>query len=136
VSPASGPVLRTGDLGAWGPGRALRIVGRKADTIVSGGQNVAPAEVEAVLEAHPGVAEAAVYGRADPEWGERVVATVVPLGGVRADDLRAWCAARLAPAKVPKEVAFAETLPRMRSGKLARRSLVPVPSPPEGGELV
>jgi O-succinylbenzoic acid--CoA ligase len=127
------PVLRTGDLGAWGPDGALRIVGRKADTIVSGGENVAPAEVEAVLEAHPGVAEAAVHGRPDPEWGERVVATVVPLdgqlaslggtGGLRAEELRAWCAARLAPAKVPKEVAFADALPRTRSGKLERRRL-------------
>ncbi len=123
VAPTAGPVLHTGDLGAWGPDGELRVVGRKADTIVTGGENVAPAEVEAILEAHPLVAEAAVHGRPDPEWGEAVVATVVPRDGVRAHDLRAWCAARLAPAKVPKDVGFADALPRTRSGKLDRREL-------------
>ena len=70
--------------------------GRKADTIVSGGENVAPAEVEAVLEAHPLVLEAAVIGRSDPQWGEAVTAIVVPRAGsaVDADALRAHCAAR------------------------------------------
>jgi O-succinylbenzoic acid--CoA ligase len=114
--------LRTGDLGAFDDG-LLRIVGRKADTIVSGGENVAPAEVEAVLEAHPLVAEAAVHGRPDAEWGEAVVATVVPRDGAPPDDLRAWCAARLAAPKVPKTVTFADALPRTRSGKLERRRL-------------
>jgi o-succinylbenzoate---CoA ligase len=123
VAPSAGPVLRTGDLGAWDAEGMLRIVGRKADTIVSGGENVAPAEVEAVLEGHPLVAEAAVHGRPDPEWGEAVVATVVPSDGVRPDELRAWCAARLAAFKVPKAVAFADALPRTRSGKLRRREL-------------
>ena len=102
---------------------ALRVVGRKADTIVTGGENVAPAEVEAVLEAHPAVVEAAVHGRADPEWGEAVVATVVVRERVGPDDLRGWCAARLAGYKVPKAIAFAETLPRTASGKLLRREL-------------
>jgi o-succinylbenzoate---CoA ligase len=117
------PVLHTGDLGAWDADGTLRIVGRKADTIVSGGENVAPAEVEAVLEAHPLVAEAAVHGRPDAEWGEAVVATVVPPDGVAEEELLAWCAARLAGPKVPKEIAFADALPRTRSGKLERRSL-------------
>jgi acyl-coenzyme A synthetase/AMP-(fatty) acid ligase len=89
-----------------------------------------------VLEAHPLVAEAAVHGRPDAEWGEAVVATVVSRDAVRPDELRAWCAARLAPPKVPKAVGFAEALPRTRSGKLRRRELVRVPSPPTGGELV
>jgi o-succinylbenzoate---CoA ligase len=123
VAPAVGRVLPTGDLGAWGPDGTLRIVGRKADTIVSGGENVAPAEVEAVLEAHPLVAEAAVHGRPDAEWGEAVVATVVPPDGVAEEELLTWCAARLAGPKVPKEIAFADALPRTRSGKLERRSL-------------
>ena len=90
------PVLATGDLGEWRPDGALAIAGRKADTIVSGGENVAPAEVEAVLEAHPDVVEAAVHGRSDPEWGEAVVATVVAAPEVEAEELRAWCAERLA----------------------------------------
>ena len=80
------------------------MTGRKADTIVSGGENVAPAEVEAVLEAHPAVLEAAVLGRADPEWGEAVTAIVVARAGHAPDEaeLRAHCAAALAPYKVPK----------------------------------
>jgi O-succinylbenzoic acid--CoA ligase len=123
VAPGSGPVLHTGDLGEWNADGALRVVGRKADTIVTGGENVAPAEVEAVLEAHPAVVEAAVHGRADPEWGEAVVATVVVRERVGPDDLRGWCAARLAGYKVPKAIAFAETLPRTASGKLLRREL-------------
>jgi o-succinylbenzoate---CoA ligase len=119
----SGPVLATGDIGEWGPDGALRILGRKADTIVSGGENVAPAEVEAVLEAHPAVREAAIHARADPEWGEAVVATVVAEEDVSAEDLRAWCAARLAGYKVPKAIGFADALPRTPSGKLLRREL-------------
>jgi o-succinylbenzoate---CoA ligase len=119
----AGGVVHTGDLGEWSSDGALRIVGRKADTIISGGENVAPAEVEAVLEAHPAVVEAAVHGRADAEWGEAVVATVVAVDGVEAEDLRAWCAARLAAYKVPKAIAFARALPRTPSGKLLRREL-------------
>jgi O-succinylbenzoic acid--CoA ligase len=122
VAPGSGPVLRTGDLGEWNADGALRVVGRKSDTIVSGGENVAPAEVEAVLETHPHVVEAAVHGRADAEWGEAVVATVVA-ADVEADELRAWCTARLAAYKVPKAIAFASALPRTESGKLLRREL-------------
>jgi O-succinylbenzoic acid--CoA ligase len=123
VAPGSGPMLATGDLGDWSSDGALRVIGRKADTIISGGENVAPAEVEAVLEAHPGVVEAAVHGRADPQWGEAVVATVVADSDVEADELRAWCAARLASYKVPKEIAFTRSLPRTGSGKLLRREL-------------
>ncbi len=69
VSPDAGPRLHTGDLGAFDDDGLLQIVGRKADTIVTGGENVAPAELEAVLEAHPSVLEAAVISRPDDEWG-------------------------------------------------------------------
>jgi o-succinylbenzoate---CoA ligase len=123
VAPAAGPVLHTGDLGAWNADGALHIAGRKADTIVTGGENVAPAEVEAVLESHPAVAEAAVHGRADREWGEAVVATVVLRADASEGDLRAHCAERLAPFKVPKAIRFADALPRTRSGKLVRERL-------------
>lgn len=127
VSPSCpGGVLRTGDLGAWDEHGRLRITGRKSDTIVTGGENVAPAEVEAVLEAHPAVAEAAVHGRPDPEWGEAVVATVVLRDGADAtpDDLRRHAQAALAPFKVPKSIVLAEgPLPRTASGKLLRRAL-------------
>ena len=117
--------LHTGDLGRFDRDAGLQIIGRQSDTIVSGGENVAPAEVEDVLLEHPAVAEAGVFGRVDEEWGEAVVATVVLRDGssVAADDLRAFCAERLARFKVPKTIKFARRLPRTASGKLLRREL-------------
>jgi len=117
--------LHTGDLGRFDARGRLVITGRKADTIVSGGENVAPAEVEAILLEHPAVADAAVHPRIDPEWGEAVVATVVLRDGawVASDELRAHCATRLAAFKVPKTIAFTDELPRTQSGKLLRRQL-------------
>jgi len=123
VAPGAGPVLATGDLGAWNADGILYVVGRKSDTIVTGGENVAPTEVEAVLEGHPAVAEAAVHGVPSREWGEAVVATVVVRDDVSEEDLRAHCAARLASFKVPKAIRFADALPRTRSGKLDRGRL-------------
>ncbi len=117
--------LHTGDLGCMDDLDRLQIIGRKADTIVTGGENVAPAEVEAALLEHPAVQEAAVHPREDPEWGEAVVATVVLRNGAsaRPEELRDHCAARLAGFKVPKTVRFADKLPRTASGKLLRRQL-------------
>ena len=112
--------LHTGDLGSLSADGRLRVTGRKADTIVSGGENVAPAEVEAVLEAHPDVREAAVLGRADPRWGEAVTAIVVAQPGrtLEPGQLREHCARALAPYKVPKQfVLAAEPLPRTRLGQ-------------------
>jgi O-succinylbenzoic acid--CoA ligase len=123
VAPGAGPVLHTGDLGAWNADGVLHVMGRKSDTIVTGGENVAPAEVEAVLEGHPAVAEAAVHGAPHREWGEAVVATVVVRSDASEAELRAHCAARLAPFKVPKAIRFADALPRTRSGKLVRSAL-------------
>jgi o-succinylbenzoate---CoA ligase len=121
---AGGGPLHTGDLGRFDAHGRLEIVGRKSDTIITGGENVAPAEVEAVLEEHPAVREAAVHGRPDPEWGEAVVATVVLDGEATPEELQEHVAVRLAPFKVPKEVAFrAQPLPRTPSGKLLRREL-------------
>jgi O-succinylbenzoic acid--CoA ligase len=117
--------LHTGDEGALDAAGHLTVTGRAGDTIISGGENVAPAEVEAVLESHPAVAEAAVHGVADPEWGERVVATVVLRAGDTAtvDELRGYCRVRLAGYKVPRMFRFTHELPRTVSGKLLRRSL-------------
>jgi O-succinylbenzoic acid--CoA ligase len=128
VAPAAADAmgwLHTGDLGRFDERGRLVITGRKSDTIVSGGENIAPAEVEAALLEHPAVADAAVHPRAHPEWGEAVVATVVLRdGGVAApEELRAHCAARLAGFKVPKVIEFADVLPRTASGKLLRRQL-------------
>jgi len=119
--------LHTGDLGSLDEHGRLRVTGRAAETIISGGENVAPSEVEAVLEAHPGVLEAAAVGRADPRWGEAVTAIVVPRPGAALEEepLRAHCAASLAPYKVPKRIVLShDALPRTRSGKLLRRELV------------
>ncbi len=117
--------LRTGDRGTLDARGRLTITGRKADTIVTGGENVAPAEVEATLLEHPAVADAVVHGQPDPEWGEAVVATVVLHEGseTEAEELRAHVAAQLARFKVPKRIAFASGLPRTASGKLLRREL-------------
>ena len=117
--------LHTGDLGELDDSGRLTIVGRRSDTIVSGGENVAPAEVEAVLLEHPALADAAVLGRADPEWGEAVIAQIVLRGGATADadDLRSHCADRLAPFKVPKHFEVVAQVPRGVTGKLLRREL-------------
>ncbi len=126
VSPSAGDSdgwLHTGDLAGFDERGRLVITGRKADTIITGGENVAPTEVEDVLLEHPAVADAAVHARPDPEWGERIVATVVVRDGVAGEELQAHCAQRLARFKVPKEIRFAEQLPRTASGKLLRREL-------------
>jgi O-succinylbenzoic acid--CoA ligase len=118
--------LHSGDLGRLDEAGRLLVTGRKADTIVSGGENVAPAEVEAVLESHPHVLEAAVLGRSDPEWGEAVTALVVARPGriLEEQALREHCARALAPYKLPKRMVLtAEPLPRTPSGKLLRRQL-------------
>jgi len=118
--------LATGDLGRLDDRRWLQVVGRKADTIVSGGENVAPAEVEAVLESHPDVLEAAVVARADERWGEAVAAVVVVRPGAVLDGevLAAHCRVALAAYKVPKQfLVRTEPLPRTGSGKLLRREL-------------
>jgi O-succinylbenzoic acid--CoA ligase len=117
--------LRTGDLGALDDEGRLTVTGRLADTIVTGGENVAPTAVEAVLLEHPAVADAAVHGRADERWGEAVVASIVLRPGAQLDEpaLRAHCAATLAPYAVPKTFTVVGALPRTPSGKLLRREL-------------
>ncbi len=117
--------LHTGDLGRFDDRSRLEIIGRKSDTIITGGENVAPTEVEAALLEHPAVSDAGVHARPDPEWGEAVVATVVLRVGASATpaELQEHCAARLARFKVPKDIGFAGSLPRTASGKLLRREL-------------
>jgi o-succinylbenzoate---CoA ligase len=117
--------LHTGDLGRLDDHARLEIIGRKADTIVSGGENVAPIEIEDVLLEHPAVADAAVFGRPDPEWGEVVVAQVVLRDGLGVDGeaLRKHLAARLARFKLPKRFEFVDSVPRGPTGKLLRREL-------------
>jgi O-succinylbenzoic acid--CoA ligase len=117
--------LHTGDVGLLDSRGWLRVLDRRQDLVVSGGENVYPTEVEAVLTAHPEVAEAAVAGEPDADLGQRVVAAVVLRPGARCDEaaLRAFCRGRLAGYKVPRRLLFLAELPRTSSGKVLRRSL-------------
>ncbi len=114
--------FRTGDLAVVEDG-AWRILGRiSQDILKSGGEKVSALEVEDVLRTHEDVADCAVVGLPDPEWGERVCAAVVARSGRTLDPnaLRAWAAARLAPAKVPKDVVVVPSLPRNTLGKVTK----------------
>jgi O-succinylbenzoic acid--CoA ligase len=117
--------LHTGDLGHIDEDGFLYVSDRIDDLIVSGGENIVPAEVEEVLLRHPEVADAAVVGREDPEWQQAVTAIVVLENSseVTPDDLRRHCAESLAGFKVPKRVELAAALPRTPSGKLMRGAL-------------
>ena len=118
--------LRTGDLGRLDAAARLFVVDRRDDLIVSGGENVVPAEVEAVLVAHPAIADAGVAARPDPTWGAVPVAGIVLRQGAAApgdEALRAWCRERLAPHKVPAAFIRIGSVPRTPSGKLRRRAL-------------
>jgi o-succinylbenzoate---CoA ligase len=115
--------LHTGDLGRLDEHGRLHVEGRLKELIVTGGENVAPLEVEQALLTHPAVADAGVAGLPDPEWGEAVTAFVVLQDAVSADELRDWCRERLAPAAVPKALHTVERLPRNPAGKLLRGRL-------------
>lgn len=120
----TGGWLRTGDLAVRADDGCTTIVGRAKDMLISGGENVYPAEVEAVLMAHPQVAEAALLGVPDPRWGEVGRAIVVARGPLDPADLLAFAGARLARYKLPKSVVLVDALPRTAAGKLDRRALV------------
>ncbi|MFF6989244.1 AMP-binding protein [Streptomyces sp. NPDC010273] len=100
----------------------LFIEGRADDTIIRGGENIAPAEIEDVLVAHPGIVEAAVIGVPDPEWGQRIVAVVVGEGDPA--EVRQWVKDRLRSSKTPDVVVFRAELPKTETGKLLRRTLL------------
>jgi acyl-CoA synthetase (AMP-forming)/AMP-acid ligase II len=115
----------SGDVGRFDRDGYLFIVGRVKDLIIRGGQNVAPREIEDRLLAHPGVSEASVVGVPDPEWGEAIVAVIVPRAGVQVtvDDIRDWCrAGGLASIKIPTSTLMVETLPKNLMGKIDKRA--------------
>jgi len=124
--------LHTGDVGRLDPSGRLTVYARRTDLILSGGENVYPAEVEAVLATHPGVAEVAVVGRSDPRWGQVPVAVVVRRADVSLDDLRPWARARLAGFKVPAEVFPVAALPRTAAGKVDRARVAAAVADPRG----
>jgi long-chain acyl-CoA synthetase len=117
--------FRTGDAGRMLPDGHLFIVDRLKDMIISGGENVYCAEVEAALRSHPQVSQAAVIGVPDARWGEAVHAVVVTTtqGSASADELRAWCRERLAGYKCPRAVTFLPELPLSAAGKVLKNVL-------------
>jgi O-succinylbenzoic acid--CoA ligase len=115
--------LHTGDRGRLDDDGSLHLSGRIKDTIVTGGENVAAAEVEEALVSHPAVADAAVVGRPDPEWGEAVAAFVVLDREATDAELAAHVRERLAGYKVPRTITRVEDLPRTASGKLLKGRL-------------
>ncbi|MGY1916190.1 o-succinylbenzoate--CoA ligase [Blastococcus sp. SYSU DS0973] len=128
----TGGWFRTRDAGALGADGRLTVHGRLDDVVVTGGVNVAPAAVEAALREHPAVADAVVFGRPDPEWGQRVVAAVVPAPGAEPalPDLRPWVAERLGPPAAPRELHLVAGVPLLHTGKPDRRAVAA--SIPEG----
>jgi len=117
-----------GDVGYLNPEGYLFLCDRKIDMIISGGANIYPAEVEGALLTHPQVADAAVFGIPDPDWGEQVKAVVEPAAGVEpgpalAQDILKFCGQKLAKYKCPKSVDFVATMPRDPNGKLYKRKL-------------
>jgi acyl-CoA synthetase (AMP-forming)/AMP-acid ligase II len=118
--------LRTGDLARIGADGLVRLAGRVKEMFVRGGYNVYPAEVEAVLAAHPGVAEVAVVPRPDPVMGEIGVAVVTPRDPAAPpslDDVRAYLDGRLAAYKVPEAIRLVDALPLTPGQKVDRRAL-------------
>jgi malonyl-CoA/methylmalonyl-CoA synthetase len=117
--------FRTGDVGRIDDDGYLHLVGRSKDLVITGGLNVYPVEVEAVLDELPGVLESAVIGVPDADFGEAVVAVVVPKPGVSLDPVALRSAARehLAGFKVPKQVHVVEALPRNAMGKVEKAVL-------------
>jgi o-succinylbenzoate---CoA ligase len=120
--------LHTGDLGRLDEDGRLHVLGRLKELIVTGGENVAPLEVEQVLLGHPAVTDAGVAGLPDPEWGEAVTAFVVLREPADEEQLRAWCRERLEPFKVPKAIHAVDRLPRNAGGKLLRDRLAEPPA--------
>ncbi len=112
--------LRTGDIGYLDAAGDLFILQRRSDLIISGGENVLPSEVEAVLKAHPAVADVVVVGVADPEWGQKVAAVVIPSAAVTAADLQSYARDHLAGPKLPRLFRFVDAFPQTASGKVQR----------------
>jgi acyl-CoA synthetase (AMP-forming)/AMP-acid ligase II len=143
---ADGGWYRTGDIASLTTDGYLYILDRAKDMIISGGENIYPAEVEAVLAQHPAVADVAVVGRPDPTWGEAVHAVIIPAAGSAAalEEIIAWCRDQLAHFKCPKTAEFATSLPRTTTGKVLKRELraqlagqlVGAPEPSQAAEEV
>lgn len=117
--------LHTRDMGYIDEDGYVYLVGRKDDIIIRGGENIAPAEIEAVLHAHPAVDEAAIIGAPDEDWGQKIVAFVALRPGqtASADDIGEFCKSRLASFKKPQEINFLDELPKNPLGKVLKKEL-------------
>jgi acyl-CoA synthetase (AMP-forming)/AMP-acid ligase II len=117
--------LRTGDLGTLDEEGFLKIVDRKKDMIISGGENIYPKEIEEILYSHPKVLEVAVIGKPDPQWGENVHAVIALREGEKAteQEIIDYCRGKIASFKKPKSVSFVKRLPRSSAGKVLKRVL-------------
>ena len=114
--------MHTGDLGYWDERGYLHVADRRNDMVITGGENVYPREVEAVLSEHPAIREVAVIGLPDPKWGEIVTAVVV--GDETLDEeLVAWLRERIAGYKIPRRYVWADDLPRNVTGKVLKTTL-------------
>ena len=123
-----GAFFTVGDMGYLDEDGYLFLCDRKADMIISGGANIYPAEIESVLLSHPKVADAAVFGIPNEDWGEEVKAVIEPAPGAvgddhLAEDILGFCAGRLARFKTPRSIDFIDEMPRDPTGKLLKRRL-------------
>ena len=125
ISPVRGRRFKSGDLATMDPDGFVRITGRTKDLIIRGGMNVSPVEVDAVLLAHPALADAASLGVPDPVYGEEVIAFAVWRAGAETDEasILSYCAAKLPVPKRPKRIVFVPELPKSERGKVLRDSL-------------
>jgi acyl-CoA synthetase (AMP-forming)/AMP-acid ligase II len=117
--------LHTGDIGRFDAGGRLRLLDRRHDTIISGGTNIYPKEIEDVIASHPAVREVIAFGVPDREWGESVAVAIVtePATSVSEADILALCRQHLAAFKKPKHIRFVDALPQNAYGKVLRRDL-------------
>jgi o-succinylbenzoate---CoA ligase len=115
----------TGDIGYLDNDGYLYVLDRRADLIISGGENIYPAEIESILQSHPAIQEAGVCGQEDPKWGQVPIAFVVLKSGstISAEELLSYTVQKLARYKQPRTIYFTKHLPRTSSGKLLRREL-------------
>jgi len=116
--------LKTGDIGQLDSRHYLTVLDRRRDLIIRGGENIYPTEVEEILKTYPAIADAAVFGRPDPEWGQRVAAALQSVDTVDLEELRHFLSSRLASYKMPTEYYFVDQIPRTASGKILRTQLI------------